>query len=118
MPAATGAAERRAVREHLEAGDVASLRDLAGRLLADGIEVTPEVLRADVRDLGAIRAKHGEGTLLVLPLDDAAVRADGPVTERLAVEVSHDPDWKIQVGVVAVVALFLLVGFLGWLLSL
>jgi hypothetical protein len=97
---------------------VTSLRELAGRLEDAGVEVTPDVLRSDVRALGAIRVQHGDGTVLALPVDDGAARSSGSATERLAAEVSADPDWRIQVGVVAVVALFVLVGFAGWLLSL
>lgn len=116
-PSTTG--ERRAqVRRQLAVGDVATLRDLAGRLQDDGVAVTPEELRADVRALGAIRVQHGDGTVLALPVDDPAGRAAGGRTvERLTAEVSADPDWRIQVGVVAVVAVFLLVGLLGWLIS-
>jgi len=119
VPAASiGAGERRAaVRRELAAGDVASIRDLARRIQAHGIEVTPEALRADVRALGAIRVRHGDDTVLALPVA-AAPRPAGRATERLADEVSADPDWSIQVGVVGVVALFLLIGLLGWLLSL
>mgnify|MGYP001071054148 CR=1 FL=1 len=112
-----GAEGRRArVRQQLAAGDVAGLRDLAGRLKDDGVTVTPEALRADVRALGAIRVQRGDGTVLALPVDDGSGRGSGPAA-LLAAEVSSDPDWRIQVGVVAVVALFLLVAFAGWLIS-
>lgn len=117
--AATGTGSRRAaVRRELAAGDVASIRDLASRLQAEGVEVTPDALRSDVRALGAVRVQHGDGTILALPVDDGPARPAGGTSDRLTAEVSADPDWKIQVGVVAVVAVFLLVGFLGWLLSL
>ena len=115
-PTSTG--ERRAqVRRQLAAGDVTGLRELAGRLQDDGVTVTADVLRSDVRALGAIRVQHGDTSVLALPVDDAGSRAPGGTTERLAAEISADPDWRIQVGVVAVVALFLLVAFLGWLIS-
>ena len=65
--AATGTGSRRAaVRRELAAGDVASIRDLASRLQAEGVDVTPEALRSDVRALGAIRVQHGDGTVLAL----------------------------------------------------
>lgn len=114
MPSAE--ARRARVRQQLAAGDVASLRDLAGRLKDDGVTVTPEALRADVRALGAIRVQHGDDTVLALPVDEVAARPSG-TTALLAAEVSADPDWRLQVGVVAVVALFLLVAFAGWLIS-
>ena len=118
MAAASGTGERRAaVRRELAAGDVTSIRDLAGRLQAEGLEVTPEALRGDVRALGALRVQHGDGTVLALPVDDPSPRAAGGTSARLAAEVSADPDWRIQVGVVAVVALFLLVALVGWLIS-
>lgn len=110
------AGRRAKVREQLASGDVASLRDLAGRLKDDGVTVTPESLRADVRALGAVRVQHGDDTVLALPVDDVATKPSGPAA-LLAAEVSADPDWRIQVGVVAVVALFLLVAFAGWLIS-
>ena len=48
-PSGTGA-RRKEIRRRLATGDIASLRDLAGRLQDDGIAVTPDVLRADVRE--------------------------------------------------------------------
>ncbi len=116
-PSGTGA-RRKEIRRRLATGDIASLRDLAGRLQDDGITVTPDVLRADVRALGAIRVQHGEGSVLALPVDDSAGRPAAGAAERLTAEIGADPDWRLQVGVVAVVALFLLVGLLGWLISL
>ena len=116
-PTAVDVRERRArVRRELAAGDVASMRDLAGRLQADGIEITPEALRSDVRALGAIRVHHGDDAMLALPVDGAA-GGSGSSTERLAAEISSDPDWRIQVGVAIVVAAFVLVALLGWLIS-
>jgi hypothetical protein len=114
-----GAGARRAeVRRQLAAGDVTGLRDLAGRLHDDGVDITPEALRSDVRALGAIRVQHGDETVLALPVDDPAHRSgSGTSTERLTAEVVADPDWRIQAGVVAIVALFLLVALLGWLIS-
>ena len=112
------ASERRAqVRRQLASGDVASLRELAGRLQDDGVTVTPDELRADVRALGAVRVQHGDGTVLALPVDDPGTRASGGAVDRLTAEVVADPDWPLQAGVVAVVALFLLVALAGWLIS-
>ncbi len=108
---------REAVRGYLAAGDVTSLRDLAGRLQSDGVAVTPDELRSDVRALGAIRVEHGDGTALALPVDDLVTRPEGRATARLAAEVSADPDWRIQVGVAVVVVAFLVVALLGWLIS-
>lgn len=119
MAEAGSTKQRRAeVRKQLAAGDVANLRDLFSRLQAGGVEVAPDVLRADVRALGAIKVQHGDDTVLALPADDAAApKPGGTAAERLAAEVSADPDWRIQVGVVVVVALFLLVALIGWLIS-
>jgi hypothetical protein len=112
------------VRRELALGDVAGLRDLAGRLESEGIAVSPDVLRADVRALGAVRVQRGGSSVLALPVDDGSGRPTGPggsadagATARLANEISADPDWKLQVGVVAVVAVFVLVALLGWLIS-
>ena len=54
--------------------------------------------------------------MLALPVD----AADGPAGQapKLAAVVTADPDWRLQVGVVIVVALFVLVALLGWLISL
>jgi arginine repressor len=114
-PSSTTVERRAAVRRELAAGDVTGLRDLAARLQAADIAVTPDALRADVRSLGAIRVQHGEGSVLALPVGDAAPA--GRTTDRLVAEVSSDPDWPIQVGVAAVVGVFLLVALLGWLIS-
>lgn len=123
MPdAATDPRARRAeARRLLADGDVTGLRELASRLEAEGFEVTPDELRADVRALGAIRVQHGDSSVLALPVDGApgGAGARGADREqgRLAAEISADPDWPIQVGVAAVVAVFLVIGLLGWLIS-
>jgi hypothetical protein len=114
----SAAKRRREVRHLLATGEITSLRDLAGRLQDEGIATTPEALRADVRSLGAIRVQHGEGSVLALPADDRAGAASGGPAPLLAAEIAADPDWRMQVGVVAVVALFLLVALAGWLISL
>lgn len=117
-PTSTGAAARRdEVRRQVAAGDVAGLRELAARLEAEGVTVTPDVLRADLRALGVVRVERGEASVLAIPVDGPAPKGPGTVTERLAAEVSSDPDWPIQLGVAAVVAVFVLVGLLGWLIS-
>jgi hypothetical protein len=103
------------VERLLGQGDVTGLRDLATRLQAAGITVTPDELRADVRALGAVRVRHGDSAVLALPLDGSAARR--PADAGLTAEIAADPDWPIQLGVVAVVAVFLLVGLLGWLIS-
>lgn len=121
MPAGLGADERRAaVERELVRGDVVGLRELAGRLESEGITVTPEVLRADVRALGAVRVQKGATSVLALPVDAggrAGSGSEGRVPPRLAAEISADPDWSVQVGVVAVVVVFMLVALLGWLIS-
>jgi hypothetical protein len=124
VQAATGSgrrARRAEVRRHLAEGDVSGLRDLASRLEAAGIDVTPDELRSDVRALGAIRVQHGASSVLALPVDGggtpAGTGAPAARSGRLAAEVSADPDWPIQVGVVAVVVVFLVIGLLGWLIS-
>jgi arginine repressor len=116
VDAPTSAAERRReVRDLIATGEVTSLRDLAGRLQDQGIATTPDALRSDVRSLGAIRVQRGDGTVLALPVDDRAPTPAG--ASRLTAEIAADPDWRIQVGVVAVVAAFLLVALIGWLIS-
>ncbi len=113
-------ARRAGVRRELEAGDVTGLKDLAARLEAQDISVTPEELRADVRALGAVRVQHGGDAVLALLVDDGGRRARGTAgtaSQRLRNEVSADPDWRLQVGVAAVVVGFLVVGLLGWLIS-
>lgn len=108
---------RAEVRRQLAEGDVSGLRDLASRLDAAGIDVTPDELRSDVRALGAIRVQQGASSVLALPVDGPAARAPDAGSGRLVAEVSADPDWPIQVGVAAVVAVFLVIGLLGWLIS-
>ena len=109
---------REQVRRELGSGQVTGLRDLASRLQAEGIAAGPDQLRADARALGAVRVQMGETSVLALPVGSDGKPAAQPSTVGvLAAEVSSDPDWKLQVGVVAVVALFLLVAFLGWLIS-
>jgi DNA-binding IclR family transcriptional regulator len=118
-------ARRTEVERHLAEGDVAGLRALAERLEADGLAVTADELRADVRSLGAIRVRRGESSVLALPVDGPAGRRSGSDRSdraggsdgRLVAEVSADPDWPIQVGVAAVVVVFLVIGLLGWLIS-
>jgi hypothetical protein len=118
MASADAAARRAEIERRLAAGDVTGLRALAARLDGAGIAVTPDQLRAEVRSLGAIRVRHGDTSVLALPVDGAdRSRGRGAGTQRLAAEVTSDPDWPIQVGVAAVVAVFLLVGLLGWLIS-
>lgn len=81
-----------------------------------GYDVSPDQLRSDVRALGAVRIEGPDGPVLALPVDVA----DGSAGEapKLAAVVTADPDWRLQVGVVIVVALFVLVALLGWLISL
>lgn len=111
-----GAARRAEVERQLAAGDVTGLRSLASRLEGAGIAVTPDELRADVRSLGAVRVRHGDTSVLALPVDGPA-RSGGSAADRLRAEVTADPDWPIQIGVAVVVAVFVLVGLLGWLIS-
>ena len=115
---ADGAAERRAlVRQELAAGDVTGLRMLADRLATRDVVAGPDELRSDVRALGAVRVQAGDASVLALPVDPDARSVPAGPAPLLANEVSRDPDWKLQVGVVAVVAVFLLVAFVGWLIS-
>ncbi|WP_426571046.1 hypothetical protein [Aquihabitans sp. McL0605] len=110
--------ERRAqVRQELAAGDVPGLRVLADRLEAHGFTVTPDELRADVRALGAVRVEHGEGSVLALPVDGDSGASAPVAAPKLTAVVSADPDWRLQVGVAAVVVVFLVVALLGWLIS-
>ena len=113
----TSADRRAAVRAALGSGEVTGLRMLAERLEADGFEVAPDALRADVRSLGAVRVQHGESSVLALPVAPEGRGADRSAAPPLAAEIAADPDWKLQVGVAAVVIVFLLVALLGWLIS-
>lgn len=119
MAGPADAAVRRAeVERQLASGDVTGLRALAKRLDDEGISVTPDELRADVRSLGAVRVRHGETSVLALPVDGPAkAGASSSSTSRLAAEVTSDPDWPIQVGVAVVVGAFLVIALLGWLIS-
>lgn len=120
MPDAVDVRTRRAeVERQLAAGDVSGLKALAARLDEQGITATADELRADVRALGGIRVRHGDSSVLALPVDGAGTRgpSTGSSTGRLNAEITSDPDWPIQLGVAIVVGVFLLVALLGWLIS-
>ena len=112
------AARRETVRQAIVASGPLGLRELAERLEAEGHPMSREELRADVRALGAIRVETPDGPMLAIPIDEDAPGANGSVAELLQAEVSADPDWRLQVGVAVVVAVFVLVALLGWLISL
>ena len=113
-----GSPDRRTlVRSELATGEVTGLRMLADRLAARDVVAGPDELRADVRALGAVRVQVGDTSVLALPVDASGRSSSPAAATLLGNELSRDPDWKLQVGVVAVVALFLLVAFAGWLLS-
>lgn len=106
-----------AVRELLVAGEATGLRSIAESLHAQGIEAGPEELRADLRRLGAVRVQGSDGPRLALPVGrDADGAAAGPGAGLPAALVA-DPDWPLQLAVTVVVAVFLVVGLLGWLLA-
>ncbi|MCU1372494.1 MAG: hypothetical protein JWO77_3688 [Ilumatobacteraceae bacterium] len=116
MAASSDAAARRAeVERQLASGDITGLRALAARLDDEGIAVTPDELRADVRSLGAVRVRRRDTSVLALPVDGPA--RPGGSSPRLAAAVTSDPDWPVQVGVAVVVAVFALIALLGWLIS-
>ncbi|MCU1453879.1 MAG: hypothetical protein JWN46_2025 [Acidimicrobiales bacterium] len=117
------AAERRqTVRTLLRAGEVRGPRDLRRRLGERGYVVDDEELRGDLQAVGAVRVDGPAGPRLGLadwsragderPDDPAPGSAAGVVAA-----VRADPDWPLQVVVVAVAAVFVLVGFLGWLIG-
>lgn len=118
MADAVDARTRRAeVERQLAGGDVSGLKALAARLDEQGIAVTPDELRADVRSLGGIRVRHGDSSVLALPVDGPARAPAGTGSARLSAEIASDPDWPIQLGVALVVGVFLLIALLGWLIS-
>mgnify|MGYP001160337894 CR=1 FL=1 len=117
MTAAGAPADRRAaVRAALATGEVSGLRMLAERVEAAGFEVEPDVLRADVRSLSAVRVQRGDTSVLALPMAPEGRGADRTPAPKLTAEISADPDWKLQVGVAAVVIVFLVVAVIGWLI--
>ena len=114
MPADQAVAARRgAARAEIVAGGIDSLRTLGTRLRDQGHAVTPDELRADLREIGAIKVEGPDGPVYAVAVPtgtDVAVPA--PAAALLA-----DPDWPVQVAVVAVVVVFLALGLLGWVLS-
>lgn len=114
-----GVSERRAlVRRELATGEITGLRMLADRLAAHDVVAGPDELRADVRALGALRVQVGDASVLALPVDGDGRPTSTAPAPLAANELSRDPDWTLQLGVVVVVAVFLLVAFAGWLISL
>lgn len=118
MAGTSPSTERRAlVRAEVAAGGVTGLKDLAGRLADAGVDVTPDQLRADLRALGAVRVEGPDGPVLAIPVDGDRSAGRGAAPATLAATVADDADWKLQVGVLVVVVVFVLVALLGWLIS-
>ncbi|MFN8017093.1 MAG: hypothetical protein U0P45_03115 [Acidimicrobiales bacterium] len=115
MAASTdAAAERRAaVRAAIVGGDVDSLRALGTRLRDEGHPVTPDELRADLKELGAVKVESPDGPRYAIPVEEPSTEPPAAVAALVA-----DPDWPIQVAVAAVVVVFVLVALVGWLIAL
>ena len=106
---------RSAVRDAVVAGGVDTLRTLGRRLHDEGISAGPDDLRTDLRALGALKVVGPDGPVYALPAE-----GEGHVprrTPKLATELVADPDWPLQLAVVAVLVLFLLVGLVGWIIA-
>ena len=119
-------ADRRAlVRDLVVSGAVDGPKDIARELSTAGVDVDAEILRGDLRALGAVRVVGAEGPTLAILTDKAAVPAPPePATTkgkkpqgRLAAEVTADPDWPLQVVVAAVAVAFLLIALLVWAIA-
>lgn len=115
-------AERRAaVRAELASGGVDGLRTLADRLEARGVAAEPDALRGDLRALGAIRVAGADGPVLAVPVERTG-RGGQPGSGQgappaLTAVIAADADWPLQLAVLVVVAVFLLVAVVGWLIS-
>lgn len=116
-------ARREAIRELLRTEAIAGPRELADRLAAEGHEVGPADLRADLRRLGAIRVEGPDGPRLAVAVDGAAaVGGSGGPTPAAGRpdplgQLTGDPDWPLQAVVVAVVLVFVLAGLVAWLVA-
>ena len=113
---------REMVRDLVVSGAVDGPKDIARELADAGVEVDADILRGDLRALGAVRVAGADGPTLAILVDRAHASATAhaePVKARkapgrLAAEVTSDPDWPLQAVVAAVAGAFLLVAVLVW----
>lgn len=121
---------RELVRELVVSGEATGPKDLARHLADAGCDVGPDVLKRDLRALGAVRVVSPDGPVLAIAIDAsrasaAATSADGGAprsTSRdaggtLTAQITSDPDWPLQVVVAAVALAFFLVALVAWLLG-
>ena len=116
-PTPAVAHRREAERLLLRDGAVRGPRDLRRRLGTLGFEVDDDALRADLAAVGARRVDGPDGPRLGLAGPPSGDDADRSTPAALAAAVRADPDWSLQLVVVVVAAVFVLVGFLGWLVG-
>ncbi|HEY4377108.1 MAG TPA: hypothetical protein VGM93_08105 [Acidimicrobiales bacterium] len=107
---------RRAIRRIVRSQAVRGPRELRRLLGEAGFAVDPDTVRSDLAELGAFRDGTGDDAAIALP-EPGTSRGSVANDERstVAATVLEDPDWPLQLVVVAVVALFILVGLIGWL---
>jgi len=113
---------RELVRNLVVSGAVDGPKDIARELADAGVDVDADILRGDLRAVGAVRVAGADGPTLAILVDKT--HAPAPThTEpakskkpqgKLAAEVTSDPDWPLQVVVAAVAVAFLLVAVLVW----
>ena len=114
-------ADRRAlVRDLVVSGAVDGPKDIARELATAGVDVDAEILRGDLRALGAVRVVGADGPTLAILTDKAAAPAPPEPAKvkkpqgRLVAEVTADPDWPLQAVVAAVAVAFLLIAVVVW----
>ena len=112
---AADAARRKQVRRELAAGDVTGLRVLAARRGGGGLRGRRPT---SCGPTSGRWAPSGWSTATA-PCWSCPLDGEGPpkAASKLTAEVVADPDWRLQVGVAAVVLVFLVVALLGWLIS-
>ncbi len=113
------------IRALLRQEIVVGPKDLASRLEAEGHTVELADLRADLRSLGVTRVEGPRGARLAVPIDQPSRSGrseDGRGAQRPHPpaplgQLLGDPDWPLQLVVVAVVTVFVLAGLVGWLVA-
>lgn len=116
-------ARRLRIRELLRSDEVTGPRDLAARLEAAGATVAPTELRADLRSLGVTRVEGSHGARLAVPIEGPAAHSGGdrpagrPAAPTPLSYLTGDPDWPLQLVVVALVTAFVLAGLIAWVIA-